>query len=262
MKDHSVPNFDNFEIFIKSFEYNYPYKGAVISSVYSWENHLQYLKKEILENLIILSGSGRSAYLKRIRLGCEELLPRAYVPFEALEKWLQEYDTSLKEAIDTDFFSDTELHKALISEPETFKESLEQDIPQFYTFARHDFYNYFYGDFLRSAITFVDEQDVPVQQSGIENLVTSAKLKSTLNVGQLSYLFKLLMEEGLLEYKHKTDVYRFIATNFETKKASIISTDSIKNQMDNPDYKNIDVMQEKILHILQAIKKDKENLGR
>jgi len=114
---------------------------------------------------------------------------------------------------------------------------------------------------LEQALQFIGEQEEPDDYIKTLNQVELPKLKSNLTVAQFAYLFKLLMDEELFEYKHKTDVYKFLAANFETKKSSNISADSVKNHMDSPDVKNIDVVYEKIIHMLQTIKKDKENIG-
>ncbi|MDN3551010.1 hypothetical protein [Mucilaginibacter aquaedulcis] len=259
MKEQGTANFDNFDIFIKSFDYNYPYKDAVISSLNRWKTNLQYLKKEILENLIFLSEPARKAYLKRIKFSCDELMENAHTPLQGLDNWLEQYETSLWEAVDEHPFINTELNKILASEPETFKESFEPEVNKFSALIRQNFYNYFYGYYLEQALAFINEQDDRGQPSNTENQAISLKLRSTLTVSQLSYLFKLLMDEGLFDYKHKAEVYKFIASGFETRKSSEISADSVKNHMDSPELKNIEVIHEKVLHLMQLIKKDKEN---
>lgn len=97
---------------------------------------------------------------------------------------------------------------------------------------------------------------------GDSSSATFAKLKTKLIVPQLSYLFRLLMDEGLFDQKTKTEVHRFIAAAFETSKANQISADSVKNNMDNPDAKSIDHIQGKLMRILQTVQKDKRDLGK
>ncbi|WDF57201.1 hypothetical protein [Mucilaginibacter sp. KACC 22063] len=240
---------------IQSFTYNYPYREAVITAVDRWKTHFTYLQQEILENLIILDEPARKSYLKRLTLDCENHLKHAQVTIADLDDWLTQYQTDVWDTVDPYAFIKAELHEILASEPETFKESLQPGVNPASTTIRYAFYNYFYGHFLSEALTFIEAQT-------IISPVNFPKLKTKLTVPQLSYLFRLLMDEDIFDQKTKTEVHRFIAAAFETSKANQISADSVKNNMDNPDAKSIDHIQGKLIHILQTVQKDKKDLGK
>lgn len=62
-----------------------------------------------------------------------------------------------------------------------------------------------------------------------------SKLKINLPVSDIALLFRLLEEEGLINCKHKTEIYRFISATIESKNQENISVASIKNKFGTPD---------------------------
>lgn len=84
------------------------------------------------------------------------------------------------------------------------------------------------------------------------------KLKTNLNVKEIAYLFRVLFDEGIIDAKHKTDVFNFISESFSSKKADDVSPNSIKNAFDTPDYNAMDFWHTKFIHFTQKVKKDKE----
>lgn len=84
------------------------------------------------------------------------------------------------------------------------------------------------------------------------------KLKTNLNVKEIAYLFRVLFDEGIIDAKHKTDVFNFISESFSSKKADDVSPNSIKNAFDTPDYNAMDFWHTKFIHFAQKVKKDKE----
>ncbi|AHW62149.1 hypothetical protein SAMN05444285_12367 [Draconibacterium orientale] len=81
------------------------------------------------------------------------------------------------------------------------------------------------------------------------------KLKTKIPVSDLTLLFRLLDEEGLFSYKHKTEIYRYIATTLKTKQQDNISEASVKNKFLSPDttsLKNIDIL---LVNLRQRLKK-------
>jgi len=87
---------------------------------------------------------------------------------------------------------------------------------------------------------------------------TKSKLKTNLTVKQLAYFFRALNNEGIIESKHKTDIFNFIAESFSSKQKDDVSVNSIKNLFDIPDPAAIDFWQEKFYHLGHRAKKDKE----
>ena len=60
-------------------------------------------------------------------------------------------------------------------------------------------------------------------------LSSSAKLKTTLTVPQLAFLFKALNKLEIFQYTHKNEIYNFLAKNIQTMKSSELSVNTIKN---------------------------------
>ena len=57
-----------------------------------------------------------------------------------------------------------------------------------------------------------------------------SKINTVLSVGQLSYLFKLMMDTGMINHPNQKELFRFIADNFQTEKANNISFSSINSK--------------------------------
>lgn len=82
----------------------------------------------------------------------------------------------------------------------------------------------------------------------LESIILSngkEKLKTKFSVGDLSLLFRLLKDEGLIDTKNNAELYRFISTSFSTKSSDSISDKSIKNKFLTPD--NTAIVNMKIL---------------
>lgn len=256
LKDQGKPCFENFEIFINSLEYNYPVKHSVAYYVYQWRENLKHFKKEILDNLIGLEKTSRAAYLERLEFGCKEFLKNINVYRSSIDQWLEKYETTEIEIFDPSPFISSELNKVLISDVPKFHDAFEEGFNGDTEAIQHDFYNYHYGETLFEALTFIN--DKAGRGDSAEKTSLRKKIRSELTVGQLAYFFKLMMDEKLISFKAKTEVYNFIADNFDTSRQGDISSDSVKNKMDSPNPKDMDLVKEKLLHMLQFLKKDSE----
>ncbi len=87
------------------------------------------------------------------------------------------------------------------------------------------------------------------------SIKTTMKLNTKLSVSELSLLFRLLNEEGVLELKNNAELYRFISSSFSTKQSENISDKSIKNKFLSPDntaVKNMDIL---LVNLRQQLKK-------
>jgi len=81
------------------------------------------------------------------------------------------------------------------------------------------------------------------------------KLKLNMSVPEIALLFRLLDEEKILNYKYKTDIYRFIASSFKTEKQDEISEASIKNKFISPDDTSIRNIEIFLANLRQHLKK-------
>jgi len=87
------------------------------------------------------------------------------------------------------------------------------------------------NDLIKANSTVIIQQST----SNIKPLHSPKKLKVKLNVKQLSYLFKLLDEEKLIDTKSKMDLFRLIAENFATIGKDSISENNIRNHFNSPE---------------------------
>jgi len=86
------------------------------------------------------------------------------------------------------------------------------------------------------------------------------KIKTSLTVPQLSYLFKCLYEEeGILEEKNKTALRQSISSCFTSKRKEDISAESIRISFNTPNEKILEFWIEKFTHMMQFAKKEREN---
>lgn len=68
-----------------------------------------------------------------------------------------------------------------------------------------------------------------------ESTTSHSKLGINLSVPEIALLFRLLDEENIVAYKHKTEMYRHIANTLKTAKQDSISESSVKNKFLSPD---------------------------
>ena len=82
------------------------------------------------------------------------------------------------------------------------------------------------------------------------------KLMINISVADIALLFRLLDEEKLLTYKHKTEIYRHITSTLKTEKQDNISEASIKNKFLTPDstaIRNLNILLTNLKIILTKI---------
>lgn len=87
------------------------------------------------------------------------------------------------------------------------------------------------------------------------NSTPDIKIDTTLSVPELAYLFRILTEFGLIQVDNKTDLFKFIATNFTTKKAGEVSWKSLKNNFDAPPLRAIETWCENFERMYQTAKR-------
>jgi len=82
----------------------------------------------------------------------------------------------------------------------------------------------------------------------------AVKLSTDLSVSQLSYFFNLLSQKGIFKAKSQSELFRFIAANFETKNTRDISDTSIKNKFYNVETSTVIKIREKLFELLNLTK--------
>lgn len=84
------------------------------------------------------------------------------------------------------------------------------------------------------------------------------KIKTNLSVPQLAYLFKVLQEVGIITNNNNQEIYAVLKQNFSSKKREDISSNTLKNDFEAPDYATIEFWREKFMQLVQKARKDKE----
>ena len=80
------------------------------------------------------------------------------------------------------------------------------------------------------------------------------KMQTDLSVAQLSYLFNLLNQSGVIKHNNQREIFRFISDNFQTKTTSEISVASIKNRYYDAESSTQSAVRDKILQLLNLTK--------
>ena len=150
---------DNFNIFIKALEYNYPLEHAPLSYYYQWRDNLSYLKKEVLSNLIHLEQDARKPYLNRLKFELNETLQHCHTSQEELNTLYTKYETSEEELLRNRSYTNA-LHIAINDEPPKFKDTFEEGFNPDTENIQHTFYNFHYGKIILSALDFLNEQAI------------------------------------------------------------------------------------------------------
>jgi hypothetical protein len=241
-----------YNIFIKALEYNYPYKTTVLSFKYSMRDNLDYLKKEILNNLILLKQDERKLYLNRLKYEVGNHRQHVWANAGHLEKWYLKYNT---EAEDSIFFRspDNPIYEILMADRPHFYETKEEGFNIDTEQIQDEFFNYYYGYYVEAAFLFIDEQINEVSPNPGSNSLhpgthsqqpvqaPTTKLKVNITVPQLAYLFKMLndVKPEIFDIEAKTELSNFIASNFITKATEKegIKTKSVYNLFSDTDKK-------------------------
>lgn len=93
-----------------------------------------------------------------------------------------------------------------------------------------------------------------ISQTIPADISPKTKMQTELSVAQLSYLFNLLHQSGVIKQSNQRDIFRFIAENFKTKTTEQISVDSIKSRYYNVESSTKSAVREKIIHLLNLAK--------
>jgi len=251
-------SFRDFKNFLKHLEYNYPYKIDVMTFKYFMRDVIDYLKKEILENFINITTEEKIAYLDRIRYEIETYKKNVWATYDDIKIWLEKYNITEEEIFSHQKFSN-ELYRLLSEEPPTFKETFEPDFNKDTEQVQSSFYNYYYGQALIQILDYITEHEAKINPLN-QTKQPQYKMKTKLTVPQLSYLFRALNDNKLIDITNKTDLFKFIADSFQTKASDDISWQSVKNKFDTPEFKAVEFWDEKFLHLRQSTIKDKENI--
>lgn len=253
--------YDSFNEFLSRFKYNYPYEMCALSFIHQIKEDSDYLKKEILANFINLTLDEKLAYLESIKFDIEKLKPHVWSTKDRLKKWYEKYKVPEDFIYHGNYISNP-LYQFLQSDRPSFKECNEPDYNPDKEASMDDFYNYYYGQALDEMLTFIFEQQNKLQPMTTPEQAPSYKIKSSLSVTQLAFLFRALKDEKLISIPdgEAESFYKFIADTFSSKRKDTVSPDSFKNNFLTLDPKAAEFWDEKFLHLRQFAQKKQEIL--
>ena len=125
------------------------------------------MKKEVLSNLIHLEQSSRKPYINRLKFELNEELSHAQVTQDELQRLYDKYETSEEQLLRNRSF-DNPLHIAIYDEPPKFEDTFEEGFNPDTENIQFTFYNFHYGEIMREAIKFLNEQAIEYGLGTIE----------------------------------------------------------------------------------------------
>jgi hypothetical protein len=98
-------------------------------------------------------------------------------------------------------------------------------------------------------------QSSPKRTDFIDSSEPYEKIKTDLTVQQLAYLFKLLLDLGIFKQRKRTDVMKFIADNFQTRKVEDISVNSLRSKFYATDDTTREVVKDVLIRMVKEVGK-------
>ncbi|MEI8047355.1 MAG: hypothetical protein WCI92_08250 [Bacteroidota bacterium] len=120
-----------------------------------------------------------------------------------------------------------------------------------------------YNEFVDIISQKVDELENPKVLGESDFNQPKTKIKTKLNIYELSYLFKVLDECDFFEMNIKTDLFRAISETFETKRQTKedLNIESIASKFYSKDPKAIESLHLKFRKMQEIAFEDKKNIG-
>jgi len=143
--------------FLKLIENENPTNESPLKSYYEWENSLQELKIEILDNLSLLRSENKQDYLEKVSLLLQKFTNRNYVEKQLYLGLLIEYDLNIMDVLTSDNI-DNELINAIRSKALIFDDSMPPNYYESINDLQYTFYNYHLGRFVSQAATFTQNK--------------------------------------------------------------------------------------------------------
>lgn len=149
--------FTSFRQLLKDWEFNYPLKYAPLSYFHMWKENLRYFRIEVLDNLMQIPDSAKIHYLDNLKYQISECQKAAHTSEQEYISLLSKYNTNKRDILErTDY--ENKIFEVINAEVPSFHESMEPDFFPDTLNIQHVFYNYHYGEAIKEAISFLDEQ--------------------------------------------------------------------------------------------------------
>lgn len=143
--------------FLKLIENENPLNESPLKYYHDWENSLQELKIEILDNLSLLRSENKQDYLEKVSLSLQKFSNRNYVQKQVYLGLLIEYDLNTMDVLTSDNI-DNELISAIRSNAIIFDDSMPPNYYESINDLQHTFYNYHLGRIVNDAATFTQNK--------------------------------------------------------------------------------------------------------
>lgn len=134
-----------------------PVQQPPLRSYYDWENSLQELKIEILDNLSLLRPENKRDYLEKVSLSLQKFSNRKYVQKQVYLGLLIEYDLNTMDVLTSDNL-DNELINAIRSNAIIFDDTMPPNYYDSINDLQYTFYNYHLGRIVNEAATFTQNK--------------------------------------------------------------------------------------------------------
>jgi hypothetical protein len=104
--------------------------------------------------------------------------------------------------------------------------------------------------------SIIKKKDLKEENSKVSNLTNEfSKLEMNLSVSDIALLFRLLDEEKLLKYKHRTEIYQYISSTIKSSNQENISPKSLKNLFLSPNNSSIEKFKFLLSNLKQKLTK-------
>lgn len=149
--------FTSFRQLLKDWEFNYPLKHAPLTYFHMWKENLRYFRIEVLDNMMQMPHSAKIHYLDNLKYQISECQKAAHTTEQEYVSLLSKYKTNKRDILElTDY--ENKIFEVINAEVPSFHESMEPDFFPDTLNIQHVFYNYHYGEAIKEAISFLDEQ--------------------------------------------------------------------------------------------------------
>ena len=149
---------------LQCFEYDYPCEQSPFSFYATAKEREFKLRQHVIKSMSILSKKEQKLFLAFLQNEINEKLKTANTEKREIDKWLEKYEASYYKVIENaqkgiNIDKSNFLILCLFEETPTFKETLDPKYNQDMESIQFDFYNYWYGHFLKKCLTNINGYD-------------------------------------------------------------------------------------------------------
>lgn len=161
----------NYDYYFSLYEYSYPYKTEPIIFYHQLRESSQQFVSYFIRELGKKDMNKQQLFFLKVKRDINERMKYVYVTIKDLTKWCNKYNISYDNIISIQNiqWSSNELMKLLSKEPSRFREKFEDDYNPDEENLQKDFYNYWYGHFLRETLVEIENIEQTIFMTGKRN---------------------------------------------------------------------------------------------